>query len=206
MTTIDELKMQKAAIEAQIAEAEAAARSGEMVIIDGKEYDSTADFEGMLADPADTDFFPTYRKDAEGDIAETGEITYAELVARFAQEATKILNQAISAGNTAVGNIQSAESSALSAIGQSDSAGARGSAITAIANALASALAAIGQTDNEGARKSALDAISTARTNALAAIGESDTTGARGNAITSINALYSAISEAITSANDAWDA
>lgn len=259
-TTLQELKAQRMALDAQIQAAEdEIARSGESIVVDGQTFDKVADFEGSLPSPADTDFFPTYRKDDEGDIALTGEISYADLVARFAQAATDILNQAISAGNTAVGNIESAESSALSAIGQDnssgargdalsammqalnnalgaigeddtegsrgaaissiathlasalasigddDSSGARGDALTAIANALASALSAIGQTDNEGARKNALDAIALALQNALDSIGESDTEGARGDAITAINTLYSTISQAITSANTAWD-
>lgn len=260
-TTLQELKAQRMALDAQIQAAEdEIARSGESIVVDGQTFDKVADFEGTLPSPADTDYFPTYRKDSNGDIVSTGEITYAGLVATFAEEATTILNQAIAAGNTAVENISDAQSaalgaigqddssgargaaltsigtakedaldaigktdsegarknaldaisaaltSALSSIGQSDTAGARGDAITAIATALANALASIGQTDNEGARKAALDAISTAKANALSAIGESDTTGARGDAIEAINALYSAISEAITSANDAWDA
>ena len=90
--------------------------------------------------------------------------------------------------------------SALSTIGQSNDAGARGDAITAINAALTAALASIGNNDSEGARKAALDAISAARTAALDAIGESDTEGARGNAITAINALYSTIQQTISSA------
>lgn len=226
MADLTSLYKQRAALDAEIkATREAAAKAGEIIVIDGKEYDSTIDFEGSLPSPAITDYIPTYRKDDNGDITDAGEITYGDLVDSFAQEA-------VGAGNTAVQNIENAEDSALASIGQTDSTGARGEALTsistalqnalssigetddegarknaldAIQTALTAALAAIGRTDNEGARKAALDAISTARTSALAAIGESDSTGARGDAITAINALYQTIQVAIMQANVAWD-
>ena len=186
-TTLQELKAQRMALDAQIQAAEdEIARSGESIVVDGQTFDKVADFEGTLPSPADTDYFPTYRKDSNGDIVATGEITYALLVATFAEEATTILNQAIAAGNTAVENISDAQAAALGAIGQDDSSGARGSALTSIGTAKDNALSAIGQTDSEGARKNALDAITAALTSALASIGQSDTAGARGDAITAI--------------------
>ena len=186
-TTLQELKAQRMALDAQIQAAEdEIARSGESIVVDGQTFDKVADFEGTLPSPADTDFFPTYRKDSNGDIVSTGEITYAGLVDAFAEEATTILNQAIAAGNTAVGNISDAQAAALGAIGQDDSSGARGAALSSIGTAKDNALSAIGQTDSEGARKNALDAISAALTSALSSIGQSDTAGARGDAITAI--------------------
>lgn len=186
-TTLQELKAQRMALDAQIQAAEdEIARSGESIVVDGQTFDKVADFEGSLPSPADTDYFPTYRKDSNGDIVSTGEITYAGLVDAFAEEATTILNQAIAAGNTAVGNISDAQAAALGAIGQDDSSGARGAAVSSIGTAKDNALSAIGQTDSEGARKNALDAISAALTSALSSIGQSDTAGARGDAITAI--------------------
>ena len=233
MADLTELYKAQASINAQIKTArEEAARNGEVIIIDGKEYDSTMDFEGELPNPVDTDYFPTYRKDDNGDIAGSGEITYKALVEKFASEATNIKNQAIDAGNEALESISGAKSDALSSIGQSDTAGARGDAITSITNtlnaalssigktddegarkaaldaiqsALTAALTSIGQTDSEGARKAALDAISAALTNALDAIGESNTEGARGSAISAINQLYTEIQTYITQQNTVID-
>ena len=196
MADLTELYKAQASINAQIKTARAeAAKNGEVIIIDGKEYDSTMDFEGELPNPVDTDYFPTYRKDDNGDIAGSGEITYKALVEKFASEATTIKNQAIDAGNEALESISTAKSDALSSIGQSDTTGARGDAITSITTAKTGALDEIGRNNTEGAWKGALDDISSALANALASIGESDTAGARGNAITSItNALNAALS------------
>lgn len=206
MADLTSLYKQRAALDAEIkATREAAAKAGEIIVIDGKEYDSTLDFEGSLPNPAKTDYIPTYRKDDNGDITDAGEITYGDLVGDFAQEATAKVQEAINAGNTAVQNIESAETAALQAIGQTDDAGARKAALDAINSAKTAALSAIGQTDSEGARKAALDAISAARTAALSAIGDSNTTGARGEAIAAINELYDQIEAAIEQANTVID-
>ena len=206
MADLTSLYKQRAALDAEIkATREAAAKAGEIIVIDGKEYDSTLDFEGSLPNPAKTDYIPTYRKDDNGDITDAGEITYGDLVDDFAQEATAKVQEAINAGNTAVQNIESAETAALQAIGQTDDAGARKAALDAINSAKTAALSAIGQTDSEGARKAALDAISAARTAALSSIGDSNTTGARGEAIAAINELYDQIEAAIEQANTVID-
>lgn len=100
------LYKQKRALEVEIEKAQAEARAnGEVIIIDGKEYDSTMDFEGMLPNPVDTDFFPTYRKDENGDISDTGEITYADLIARFGQGVTDSKQDAIDAINDHVSSV-----------------------------------------------------------------------------------------------------
>ena len=206
MADLTSLYKQRAALDAEIrATREAAAKAGEIIVIDGKEYDSTIDFEGSLPSPAITDYIPTYRKDDNGDITDAGEITYGDLVDDFAQEATAKVQEAVNAGNTAVQNIENAETAALQAIGQTDDAGARKAALDAISSAKTAALTAIGQTDSEGARKAALDAISAARAAALSAIGESNTAGARGEAIAAINELYDQIEAAIEQADTAID-
>ena len=81
----------------------------------------------------------------------------------------------------------------LAAIGESDSAGARGAALTAIQNALSAALSSIGESDTTGARGNAISSISIALQNALAAIGEDNSSGARGAALTSIQNLYDSL-------------
>ena len=233
MADLTNLYKQKAVLDAEIKAArEAAAANGEVIIIDGKEYDSTIDFEGMLPDPVATDYFPTYRKNENGEITDAGEITYQELVDEFASEATTIKNQAIDAGNEALDDISDAKSEALTSIGESDTEGARGEALTSIATALQNALDAVGETDEEGARKNALDAIEATLTAALASIGQSDSEGARGDALTAIasalqdalnsigqtddtgvrgdaikaiNTLYQQVQQAITQANSSWD-
>ena len=81
--------------------------------------------------------------------------------------------------------------------------------LQSLQTALNNALTAIGRTDSEGARKAALDAIalalqgaiediSQARSGALGAIGESNSAGARGAAI-------SAIATALQEALEAWE-
>ena len=227
MADLTELYKKQRAVTQEINDAlKAAKESGEVIVIDGKEYDSTMDFEGELPEPKDTDYFPTYRKDDNGDITDSGEITYKALIEKFGASATEILNQAILAGETSVENIQEALTAALTAIGQDNASGARGQAIAAInalystiaeaiadansawdskvsadksawasqvtadlqslATALSSALDAIGENDSEGARGNAISSIATALQNALASIGQSDTAGARGEAITAI--------------------
>ena len=227
MGTLSELLAERRALDAQIEEAKTAiARSGESVVIDGETIDSTVNVEGELANPKDDAFLFTYEKAENGDIKNVGELTYKQLVDRFAQEATTILNQAIAAGETSVENIQEALTAALAAIGQDNASGARGQAIAAInalystiaeaitsansawnsqvstdksawasqvtsdlqslATALSNALAAIGESNSAGARGAAIDAVNEALQNALASIGQSDTAGARGNAITAI--------------------
>lgn len=208
MADLTELYKKQRAVTQEINDAlKAAKESGEVIVIDGKEYDSTMDFEGELPEPKDTDYFPTYRKDDNGDITDSGEITYKALIEKFGASATEILNQAITAGETSVENIQTALTAALAAIGQDNASGARGQAIAAI-NALYSTIAeAI--TDANSAwnsqvttDKSAwasqvaadLQSLSTALSNALDAIGETDSEGARGNAISSIaTALQNAL-------------
>lgn len=104
---LTELYKQRNALNQQIEEAQKQAReAGETVIIDGKEYDSTMDFEGLLPNPVDTDYFPTYRKDDNGDITNSGEITYADLIKRFGAatiaEVEDAKDQAISTVNDSV--------------------------------------------------------------------------------------------------------
>ena len=53
MADLTSLYKQRAALDAEIkATREAAAKAGEIIVIDGKEYDSTLDFEGSLPNPA----------------------------------------------------------------------------------------------------------------------------------------------------------
>ena len=114
MGTLSELLAERRALDAQIEEAKTAiARSGESVVIDGETIDSTVNVEGELANPKDDAFLFTYEKAENGDIKNVGELTYKQLVDRFAQEATTILNQAIAAGETSVENIQEALTAAL---------------------------------------------------------------------------------------------
>lgn len=208
MADLTELYKKQRAVTQEINDAlKAAKESGEVIVIDGKEYDSTMDFEGELPEPKDTDYFPTYRKDDNGDITDSGEITYKALIEKFGASATEILNQAITAGETSVENIQTALTAALAAIGQDNASGARGQAIAAI-NALYSTIAEAISDANSAwnsqvtTDKSAwasqvaadLQGLSTALSNALDAIGETDSEGARGNAISSIaTALQNAL-------------
>lgn len=105
MADLTSLYQQKQAIEKQIKAALAEAeQSGEIIIIDGKEYDSVADFEGMLDNPVETDFFPTYRKDDNGDIVEEGEITYKDLISRFGGKITDAETAALESIQQAVEN------------------------------------------------------------------------------------------------------
>ena len=177
---LTELRKQRAALDAEIEKAqEEVVKSGEYVVIDGEKIDSTLKVEGELLEPKETDFFFTYRKTADGDIdGEPGEITYKQLVDAFCKRATDILNETVSAGTSAIERINTTRDSALSAIGK---------------------------TDSEGARKAALDAIAAARANALSAIGESDSEGARGAAISAINQLFQNVANAINNANSAWN-
>lgn len=208
MADLTELYKKQRAVAQEIDDAlKAAKESGEVIVIDGKEYDSTMDFEGELPEPKDTDYFPTYRKDDNGDITGSGEITYKALIEKFGASATEILNQAILAGETSVENIQEALTAALVAIGQDNASGARGQAIAAI-NALYSTIAEAITSANSAwnsqvsSDKSAwasqvaadLQSLATALSNALDAIGGNDSEGARGNAISSIaTALQNAL-------------
>ena len=214
MGTLSELLAERRALDAQIEEAKTAiARSGESVVIDGETIDSTVNVEGELANPKDDAFLFTYEKAENGDIKNVGELTYKQLVDRFAQEATTILNQAIAAGETSVENIQEALTAALAAIGQDNASGARGQAIAAI-NALYSTIAEAITSANSAwnsqvsTDKSAwasqvtsdLQSLATALSNALAAIGESNSAGARGAAIEAVNeALQNALASIGTS-------
>ena len=214
MADLTELYKKQRAVTQEINDAlKAAKESGEVIVIDGKEYDSTMDFEGELPEPKDTDYFPTYRKDDNGDITDSGEITYKALIEKFGAAATEILNQAIEAGETSVTNIQEALTAALAAIGQDNASGARGQAIAAI-NALYSTIAEAITSANSAwnsqvsTDKSAwasqvsadLQSLSTALSNALAAIGESNSAGARGAAIEAVNeALQNALASIGTS-------
>ena len=91
--------------------------------------------------------------------------------------------------------ISSAITTGISGIEQAADTG-----VTEIGTAKESALDAIGESDSEGARKNALDAINSAKTSALDAIGESDTEGARGDAITAINSSKTSAENAIDEA------
>ena len=112
-------------------------------------------------------------------------------------------------------SLQTALTSALAAIGKSDTEGARGDAIESIAAALSSALSSIGQTDEGGVRGAAITSINATLQNilsaiearedeALSAIGQTDSEGARGEAISSINEKVSAFNEKVTEDNSAW--
>lgn len=88
MSTLSELYAQQKALNSQIRLAEKqAAKSGEVVIIDGSTISSTMNFEGELPSPVDTDIVPLIRKDADTDIVSSGEITIAELMDRFGADA-----------------------------------------------------------------------------------------------------------------------
>lgn len=88
MATLSELYAQQKALNSQIRLAEEqAAKSGEVVVIDGSTISSTMDFEGELPSPVDTDIVPLIRKDPETDIVSSGEITIAELMDRFGADA-----------------------------------------------------------------------------------------------------------------------
>ena len=118
MSALSDLRAQQAAIEAQIQEEEARlARSGETVTIDGVTITDTYDIEGNLPDSTETDFFITYRKDAESDVSAIGEISYKNLVDKFAQEAEQKKQEAITAGTEAVSAIDQTKQAALDSIG-----------------------------------------------------------------------------------------
>lgn len=88
MATLSELYAQQKALNSQIRLAEEkAARSGEVIVIDGSTISSTMDFEGELPSPVDTDIVPLIRKDTDTDIVSSGEITIAELMDRFGADA-----------------------------------------------------------------------------------------------------------------------
>ena len=193
MSVLSDLKAQQKAIAQQIQEEEdRLARSGETVTIDGVTISDTMDIEGELPEPELTDLIPTVKKDDNGDIIpeQVGEISIQRIIELFGSDVTTSKDESLSA-------IQSALTSALASIGESDSAGARGQAISSISTALQNALNSIGQSDSTGARGSALTAIASALQNALSSIGQSDTEGARKAAIDSINAKSTSVNSAL---------
>ena len=162
MADITELYKQRQALDEQIQNAiNEAKEGGEVITVDGRDFSSFIDFEGKLQDPKLTDLIPLYRKDTDGDIDlnYTGERSVQELIDLFGAEATTLLQQAIEAGETSVEDISNAKTDALAAIGESDSAGARGNAISSINAAKTAALGAIGESNTEGARGSAISAL-----------------------------------------------
>lgn len=207
MSNLSDLYAQRSALNNEIAKAEAEALAkGDSITIGDQVISDTMNFEGSLATVKDTDYIPVYRKvNGDIDVNNTGEITLGELVYTFGAEASAIKDEAIAAGEQAVADISTAKTDALTAIGETDSSGARGSALSSIATALSNALASVGQDDSSGARGNAISSIASALANALASIGESDTEGARGDAITAINALYSTATTDITEANSEWN-
>lgn len=87
MADITELYKQRQALDAEIKRiVEEAERSGESIIIDGETIDGVWNIEGLLPQPKETDFFPTYRKDENGEVKEVGEISYDSLIDRFGGE------------------------------------------------------------------------------------------------------------------------
>ena len=193
MSTLSDLRAQQKAIALQIQEEEQRlARSGESIVIDGTTISDTINIEGELPSPALTDVIPTLQKDDNGDVDpnKAGEISIQRLIELFGSDVTASKNESLEA-------IQSALTSALASIGESDSAGARGQAISSISTALQNALNSIGQSDSTGARGSALTAIASALQNALSSIGQSDTEGARKAAIDSINAKSTSVNSAL---------
>lgn len=174
---LTELYKQRNAINAQIEEAQKQAReAGETVIIDGKEYDSTMDFEGLLPNPVDTDYFPTYRKDDNGDITDSGEITYAELIDRFGAEAVSAVetakDQAIQDVSDSVDNVIETQidpkiSAAEEAASAAESAK---TAIDAIKTDIDETVSGF-DTSVEQATSSALSDISEAKDEAISALG-----------------------------------
>ncbi len=161
MSTLTDLYLQKQALDKQIREAEEKARSGESIVVDGQTLDKTMDFENdVIETPQETDSFPFYRKDDNGDIEGQGDITFKELLENFGAEVSSLKEEAISAGEQAVQNITNAQGNALDAIGEND---------------------------NEGARKNAIDSINSAKNTALSEIGQNNTQGARGDAISALD-------------------
>ena len=219
------LKQRKALDEELTAAIQAAREGGEVITIDGHELNSVIDFEGELPPVSLDNLIPTYTKDKNGDINpdDAREISFQEIIDAFGQEATDKINEAVTKGEEAVENIQTAETSALSAIGRTDSEGARKAALDSIESKRASAVQSveeaetgaldeIGRNSSQGAWKGALDDIQAALTSALSSIGQDDSSGARGDAISAINTLKTQIegiisdfNSKITSDNSAWD-
>ena len=205
-TDLTSLYQQRNAIDLQIQQArEAAARAGEVIVIDGKEYDATIDFEGMLPDPVDTDFFPTYRKDDNGDITDAGEISYADLMSNFGAEAEAIKEEAIEAGTQAKSDIATAKTEALEAIDAAKTTATEAveEAVTAAESSLDSYANNLKTTQLQPLVDEAQEAATQAgsyrdgaedaynatiglKEDAMIAIGEDNESGARGNAIEAI--------------------
>ena len=125
--------------------------------------------------------------------AEAGAISAKEAV----EEMKAAVEQTIAAFNAKIASDNSAWDSKVT------------SDLQSLATALSNALAAIGESNSAGARGAAIEAVNEALQNALASIGTSDTTGARGEAITAIqNALNTALtswSQQVSSDNTAFD-
>ena len=87
-TTLEELYKQRSALNEQIALAqEEAVRNGETIVIDGQTIDATMNYEGELGDPLLTDRIPLFRKDANADIVESGEIVIQDFFDKFGADA-----------------------------------------------------------------------------------------------------------------------
>lgn len=118
------LYKQRNAINQQIEEAQKQAReNGEVIVIDGKEYNAVWDFEGMLPNPVDSDLFPTYRKDENGDITDSGEISYSELISRFGGKVTDAEAEALANIQQAVTNFNQIVQEAIEHIQGLDNTG-----------------------------------------------------------------------------------
>lgn len=87
-TTLEELYKQRSALNEQIALAqEEAVKNGETIVIDGQTIDATMNYEGELGDPLLTDRIPLFRKDANADIVESGEIVIQDFFDKFGADA-----------------------------------------------------------------------------------------------------------------------
>ena len=121
--------------------------------------------------------------------AEAGAISAKEAV----EEMKAAVEQTIAAFNTKVTQDNSAWDNKVSTDKSSWQAQVAAD-LQSLSTALSNALSAIGESNSAGARGAAIEAVNEALQNALASIGTSDTTGARGEAITAIeNALNTAL-------------
>ena len=121
--------------------------------------------------------------------AEAGAISAKEAV----EEMKTAVEQTIAAFNTKVTQDNSAWDNKVSTDKSSWQAQVAAD-LQSLSTALSNALSAIGESNSAGARGAAIEAVNEALQNALASIGTSDTTGARGEAITAIeNALNTAL-------------
>lgn len=95
---LTELYKQRQAIDAEIKTLrEQAVREGESIVVDGVTIDAVMNIEGELPNPVKTDFFPTYRKDSNGDVIEVGEISFESLVDEFVGGAISVRDEALEA-------------------------------------------------------------------------------------------------------------